>query len=48
LMSKHQIRVTGIAGPGFNGIRISPNVYTSLAEVDRFSDAVEASLKSIS
>lgn len=47
LMSKHQIRVTGIAGPGFNGIRISPNVYTSVAEVDRFSDAVEASLKAI-
>ena len=47
LMSKHQIRVTGIAGPGFNGIRISPNVYTSLAEVDRFGDATEASLKSL-
>ena len=47
LMSKHNIRVTGIAGPGFNGIRISPNVYTSLDEVDRFSDAVEASLKAI-
>ena len=48
LMSKHQIRVTGIAGPGFDGIRISPNVYTSLAEVDKFCDAVEASLRSLS
>jgi isopenicillin-N epimerase len=47
MLTKHQIRVTGIAGPGFNGIRISPNVYTSLAEVDRFSDAIEASLKSL-
>ena len=47
LFSKHQIRVTGIGGPGFTGIRISPNFYTSLAEVDRFSDAVEASLKSL-
>lgn len=47
LMSKYQIRVTPIGGPGFNGIRISPNVYTSLAEVDRFSAAVEASLKTM-
>ncbi|MGH9522560.1 MAG: aminotransferase class V-fold PLP-dependent enzyme [Terriglobales bacterium] len=47
LMKSHQIRVTPIGGPGFNGIRVSPNVYTSLAEVDRFSDAVEASLKTL-
>ena len=48
LLKVHQIRVTPIGGPGFNGIRISPNVYTSLAEVDRFSDAVEASVKKLS
>ena len=47
LFKKHQIRVTPISGPGFKGIRISPNVYTSVAEVDRFSEAVEASLKAL-
>jgi isopenicillin-N epimerase len=47
LLKAHQIRVTPITGPGFNGIRISPNVYTSVAEVDRFTDAVEASVKSL-
>jgi selenocysteine lyase/cysteine desulfurase len=47
LLNKHQIRVTGIAGPGFSGIRISPNVYTSIEEVDRFSDAVEQSVKAL-
>ncbi len=47
LMSKHQIRVTPITGPGFSGIRVSPNVYTSPEEVDQFTAAVEASLKSL-
>ena len=47
LLKAHQIRVTPIGGPGFNGIRISPNVYTSLAEVDRFGDAVEASVRAL-
>ena len=28
--------------PCLNGIRVSPNVYTSTAEIDRFCDAVEA------
>ncbi len=41
LMDKHNIFVTPITGPGFNGIRISPNVYTSPEEVDKFSEAVE-------
>lgn len=42
LMSKYNIFVTPIGGPGFNGIRVSSNVYTSTAEIDRFCDAVEA------
>ncbi len=41
LMSKYKILVTPITGPGYNGIRVSPNVYTSLDEIDRFADAVE-------
>ncbi len=41
LLTKYNILVTPITGPGLNGIRVSPNVYTSTAEIDRFCDAVE-------
>jgi isopenicillin-N epimerase len=41
LLTQYKILVTPISGPGFNGIRVSPNVYTSPAEIDRFCDAVE-------
>jgi selenocysteine lyase/cysteine desulfurase len=41
LMSKHNILVTPITAPGFEGIRVSANVYTSTAEIDRFCEAVE-------
>ena len=41
LLSKHNIFVTPITGPGFNGIRVSANVYTSVEEIDRFCAAVE-------
>jgi isopenicillin-N epimerase len=37
LLDKYNILVTPIGGPGFDGLRVSPNVYTSLDEVDRFS-----------
>ena len=42
LLSKHNIFVTPIVSPGVSGIRVSANVYTSLAEIDRFCEAVEA------
>src|SRR5580704_5097822 len=42
LLSEYNIFVTPITGPGISGIRVSANVYTSTAEIDRFSDAVEA------
>jgi selenocysteine lyase/cysteine desulfurase len=42
LFTKHRIFTVGITHPQFEGLRISPNVYTTLDEVDRFSDAVEA------
>jgi len=42
LLAKHNILVTPIVAPFLSGIRVSPNVYTSAAEIDRFCDAVEA------
>jgi selenocysteine lyase/cysteine desulfurase len=42
LLSKYNIFVTPITGPGISGIRVSSNVYTSTAEIDHFCDAVEA------
>jgi isopenicillin-N epimerase len=41
LLTKYSILVTPISAPKCNGIRVSPNVYTSIAEIDRFCDAVE-------
>jgi isopenicillin-N epimerase len=40
LETKHKIVVTGIEHPQFHGIRVTPNVYTTLAEIDRFGDAM--------
>ncbi|MCC7292784.1 MAG: aminotransferase class V-fold PLP-dependent enzyme [Phycisphaerales bacterium] len=41
LWDKHKIVVTPIVIGAVNGIRITPNTYTTLAEVDRFADAFE-------
>ncbi len=41
LWDKHRIIVTGITHPEFAGLRITPNVYTTLAELDRFADVLE-------
>ena len=40
LMSKHKIFTTPIVHDEFTGIRITPNVYTTLWELDRFSTVV--------
>ena len=40
LWTKHRIITTPIIHAEFNGLRITPNVYTTLDEVDRFGDAV--------
>ena len=40
LMSKHKIFTTPIVHEEFTGIRITPNVYTTLWELDRFSQVV--------
>ena len=40
LLSNHRIVNTPIVHPEFSGIRITPNVYTMLDEIDTFADAV--------
>ncbi len=48
LFDKKSIFVTGIGHPSFKGIRVTPNVYTTLGEIDRFKNAmVEAATKGI-
>ncbi len=42
LMSNHKIFTTPIVHEEFTGIRITPNVYTTLWELDRFSEIVES------
>ncbi|MFN0140625.1 MAG: aminotransferase class V-fold PLP-dependent enzyme [Pyrinomonadaceae bacterium] len=41
LMSKHKIFTTPIVHDEFTGIRITPNLYTTLWELDRFCNVVE-------
>lgn len=38
LHREHRIITTGIVHPEFNGLRITPNVYTTLDEIDLFAD----------
>ncbi|MFC1502641.1 aminotransferase class V-fold PLP-dependent enzyme [bacterium] len=45
LWKKHRIIVTPIKHDEFEGIRVTPNVYTTLEEVDRFCDAMEAVIR---
>lgn len=40
MLSKHSIFVTGIESPYVNGIRVTPNVYSTVQEIDRFADAM--------
>lgn len=41
LMSAHKIFTTPIMHEEFQGLRITPNVYTTLKELDRFTEAME-------
>ena len=41
LMSKHKIFATPIVHPEFKGMRITPNVYTTIHELDRFCEVME-------
>ena len=41
LWTRHRIFVTPIKHDEFQGIRVTPNLYTTLNEIDTFSRAVE-------
>ena len=41
LWNQHRILVTAIKHAQFEGIRVSPSVYSSLEELDRFCEAVQ-------
>jgi len=41
LFAKHRVFTTPIVHEEFKGIRITPNVYTTLGELDRFADLME-------
>jgi isopenicillin-N epimerase len=41
LFDKHKIFTTSISNDYFKGIRVTPNVYTTLEELDRFADVME-------
>jgi selenocysteine lyase/cysteine desulfurase len=45
LWNAHRILVTPIGHPDCSGLRVSPSVYTSLEELDRFCDAMEHALR---
>ncbi|HEV3470187.1 MAG TPA: aminotransferase class V-fold PLP-dependent enzyme [Pyrinomonadaceae bacterium] len=41
LMARHRIFATPIAHEEFKGVRVTPSVYTTLAELDRFCEVME-------
>jgi selenocysteine lyase/cysteine desulfurase len=41
LLLKHRIIATPIVHTEFSGVRITPNIFTSLKELDRFCEAIE-------
>jgi len=45
LFSKHNIYTTPIDVEGIYGLRITPNVYTQLSDLDRFVEAVKEFVK---
>jgi isopenicillin-N epimerase len=45
LWAKHNIITTPIGHPEFSGLRITPNVYTTIDEVDRFADTVLSAVR---
>jgi selenocysteine lyase/cysteine desulfurase len=42
LFNKHRVFTTPIVHEEFKGIRITPNVYTTLGELDRFCNLMES------
>jgi isopenicillin-N epimerase len=45
LLAKHKIVSTPLIHAEFSGLRVTPNVYTTLDEVDRFADAILSGIK---
>jgi isopenicillin-N epimerase len=45
LWTRHHILVTAIKHPEFEGIRVTPSVYTTMEEIDRFCDAAMAVMR---
>jgi selenocysteine lyase/cysteine desulfurase len=45
LLEKHGVFVTTINHRQFQGIRVTPNVYTTLSEIDHFADALLSAAK---
>jgi isopenicillin-N epimerase len=46
LFSKHRIWTTVVVTPGeYQGLRVTPNVYTTLEEIDTFADVLESVIK---
>jgi selenocysteine lyase/cysteine desulfurase len=46
LWTKHRIITAAITHAEYQGLRVTPNIYTTLQEVDMFADAIEDLLKS--
>jgi isopenicillin-N epimerase len=44
LWSRHHIVISAVAFGGVTGVRVTPNVFTTPAEIDAFTDAVRAAL----
>jgi len=44
LYNKHAIITTFIGGEEYSGLRVTPNVYSTIGEVDTFASAVEKEL----
>jgi isopenicillin-N epimerase len=45
LLDKHRIVTTPIVHPEFSGVRITPNVYTTVDEIDTFADTLLGAIK---
>jgi len=45
LLSKHNIVTTPMDNDEFKGMRITPNVYTTVDEIDMFADKVIAAIR---
>jgi isopenicillin-N epimerase len=45
LLNKHRIVATPLVHPEFNGLRVTPNVYNTLDEIDRFAETLLDGIK---